>query len=238
MKRKDCLHVNRCTAFTLIELLVVVAIIAILAAILLPVIGSVRGSANQVACASNLREIGVAFNLYLAEHNGRYPAFTGAMYNWGGKRGSWGGPEAEDRALYPYISDINVFHCPADMGDRPSSTSSLFDRSGNSYSVSNSAERGVLATETSGSRLGVSGIYNLLENPSRTILAFDHTVRNGEGGYMGNSVFWHPNDTSNVLLADGHITVFSRETVETYVNPVNPPGYTWGWSAWSSGSQW
>ena len=54
-------------AFTLVELLCVVAIIALLTAILLPVFAQARESARQTACASNMRQIGLAMRLYLTD---------------------------------------------------------------------------------------------------------------------------------------------------------------------------
>ncbi|RRJ97859.1 prepilin-type N-terminal cleavage/methylation domain-containing protein [Opitutaceae bacterium TAV4] len=51
-------------AFTLVELLTVIAIIGILAAIMLPVLGTIRSTAKAATCASNLRQIGIAFQLF------------------------------------------------------------------------------------------------------------------------------------------------------------------------------
>ncbi len=59
--------------FTLIELLTVIAIIGILAAIIIPTVGRVRESARDAACKSNLRQIGLAVQLYGNERN-VYPA--------------------------------------------------------------------------------------------------------------------------------------------------------------------
>jgi prepilin-type N-terminal cleavage/methylation domain-containing protein/prepilin-type processing-associated H-X9-DG protein len=58
--------------FTLIELLTVIAIIGILAAILIPVVGQVRNSARNVQCLSNVRQWGQAVILYASENDGFY----------------------------------------------------------------------------------------------------------------------------------------------------------------------
>ncbi len=64
---------SRPSAFTLIELLVVISIIAVLAALLLPVLGNVQAGANSTKCTSNLRQIGVAINAYTNDNDGLLP---------------------------------------------------------------------------------------------------------------------------------------------------------------------
>lgn len=77
--------------FTLIELLVVVAIIAILGALLFPMVGRARASAQTTKCLSNLRQIGIAQTAYRADHDNRFtPKFNPSPLSW-------------QRHLEPYI---------------------------------------------------------------------------------------------------------------------------------------
>src|SRR5947208_2561668 len=63
--------------FTLIELLVVIAIVAILAALVLPALSRAKESAHMATCLSNLRQIGVAVQLYMQDSGSRYPTVSG-----------------------------------------------------------------------------------------------------------------------------------------------------------------
>jgi len=63
----------RSGAFSLVELLCVMAIIAILAALILPVLEQSQGRVRRIECENNLRQQGMAFQLFLHEHDDKYP---------------------------------------------------------------------------------------------------------------------------------------------------------------------
>ena len=75
----------RSKGFTLIELLVVIAIIAVLMGVLMPALQRVRKQAKGTVCKNNLRQIGVAANLYAQA----YDMFVPRSSEWGGSVQPW-----------------------------------------------------------------------------------------------------------------------------------------------------
>src|SRR5688572_25045143 len=73
MRIRPQLNAVRDHAFTLIELLVVIAIIAVLAALLLPTLASAREKGRRTVCLSNMRQIGIAIQIYSQDSDGRIP---------------------------------------------------------------------------------------------------------------------------------------------------------------------
>ena len=114
----------RPSAFTLIELLVVISIIALLIGILLPALGAARKSARLTVCASNARQLAIAANAYLTDHDGVTPA--GNYQNDTGNFGGW--PTSVGALLETYISGdpVEVYRCPS----APSSPDDNFEITG------------------------------------------------------------------------------------------------------------
>jgi prepilin-type N-terminal cleavage/methylation domain-containing protein/prepilin-type processing-associated H-X9-DG protein len=117
---------TRRRGFTLIELLVVIAIIGILAAMVFPVFARARESARKAVCLSNVKNIALAFQMYMADNNDTLPPKESRpeVQEWFDARADGGGPctEIPDNAnpylnwpvtLDEYIKNRDVWRCPS-----------------------------------------------------------------------------------------------------------------------------
>jgi prepilin-type N-terminal cleavage/methylation domain-containing protein len=117
-------------AFTLIELLVVISIIVILAAILLPVFAQARDMARTTSCLSNLRQLGLAMQMYTDSYDGLYPWNQGPRFTPSQIADKLAREDQSDQSnrwdgaplvplLAPYMKNVRLWICPAMPGPTP-----------------------------------------------------------------------------------------------------------------------
>lgn len=101
--------------FSLIELLVVVAVVAILAALLMPAIATVKEMANRLNCAGRMRQVAMGFTVYRSDYHGQFPTIYDTVSNWSYGWNSWDYRPYEGRwqhRLAEYLDSYEVFNCP------------------------------------------------------------------------------------------------------------------------------
>ncbi len=222
--------------FTLIELLTVIAVIGLLAAILIPSLGAVRVRADQTTCASNMRQIGAAVQLYANEHSGRLPGIAGH----GDNESSW------VLVLRKYLDEVDEIRIsPAD----PRGDEKRRAENATTYVANNL----VFAPERDRFGRLVGGARSMfeLEDPAQTRIFFigaehrganvtnDHTHAEGWDSWSAVASDISPdlhrrgkaspnrtNGSSNYLFADGRVEQIDasdfKAMVDRGINPAKP----------------
>lgn len=221
-------------AFTLIEMLVVIAIIALLASLLVPAVSNSIARAKKTSCASNLRQLGLAFQLYAMDPSNRFnrlpaPAPSTAK--------PW------FVSISPYLQEqasgakdlTRIYKCPvyATLRQDIQGTTS-WDQLGYGMNIylEGSANTGWPWYPSPGA-LNYEYRVSEIKNPSQTILLADQASwnwgirkdqlasQNTSGKYYDKAAgklrgFRH-GKTANFLFVDGHVTSLDQETIEPFL---------------------
>ncbi len=105
----------KASGFTLIELLVVIAIISVLAAILFPVFAQAREKARQTSCASNMKQLGLAYMQYTQDYDETFPAAIAIPWSNGGAATNPINGYGWAAQIYPYVQSVATFQCADDV---------------------------------------------------------------------------------------------------------------------------
>ena len=184
------------------------AIVAVLAAMLGPNISNMMEGSRSARCSGNLKQLGVAFNSYCTDHDGKVPFVE--------KYGGYYGSAEVFSLLLPYASNRKTYQCPSDHRripnvpvDDPNIMTNRVSYGANDLITGNYAK----APRTG----GVNRLAQIQQSPSKVVLFFDtdliHTRFMTIGEALGVSAF-DPNNTipsktrhrggANFLFADGH----------------------------------
>ena len=239
-------------AFTLIELLVVIAVIAILAAMLLPALARAKATAQRVVCESNLRQLGIATELYLGDNASLYfnrcAAATAAGQQWWF---GWLASGAEGRRsfdlstgiLFLYLHGSDVRRCPSPAWNspqfKPKGTNVIFSYGCNVFLFAGQSQKPFSAEKTSHPADTALFADAAQVNTFQTPASVSHPMFE-EWYYLDlETNYSNPNNTpnghfrhgqrANVTFADGHVDLekpvpgsFDKRLPNQFIGQLRP----------------
>jgi len=237
--------VQRGGAFTLLELLVVVGIIAILAAILLPVLSAAKKRAAQATCINDLNQLGLGMHMYIDDSSGTFPGMASQhsgfqAADWIYWRTNTANPPVEKSPIVITLAGASraLFRCPLDTDDSARMAQAdavngpyLYSYSLTSYNVANDVDPGMSSVFTGGQSLPFK--LSSVRNPSGKIMlaeevASDSSSDNPTGASVINDGRWMPEDPdpltarhngrADVTFADGHVEPETSDFGEDITN--------------------
>lgn len=216
--------------FTLIELLVVVAIIAILAAMLLPALSKAREKARSAVCMGNLKQIFLAFSIYVQDNEEFFPpayyyTFSSALC-WDFATDDW--VNWRPGIIGTYLNNKQVFQCPSRFNLKS------YDSPFTGYAYNASYIGGGYSTWVG--QADEPAKLSRIQNPSQTVLLADsatwssftnETIANnflrapGDIYYYGANVHFRHNGRANVLFCDGHVeSIGTKYNIDPHDNTI------------------
>lgn len=219
-------------AFTLLELLVVVSVIAILAALLLPVFAAARESARRSACLSNVKQIGAAMQLYAQDNDERWPLHDLSNFQRQVPDGQdafvvdgWDGTPVPNWAagVRPYLKNLGVLVCPSNRGWCPGADPA---RPALTYAYNGYASGRIAGQEPDAALIVLAWDYG-----EKTTWAIANPGGDSATGTYGSWFNWsqrpgHPGGTHglhNTVCADGHAKAVDTRKLFAHLDFNNGP---------------
>lgn len=225
------------SGFTLIELLVVISIIALLVSILLPALQAARASVYAVNCASNMRQVGIAFAVYLEDNEQTFPAARDSTVGvdyllWNDKLKQYLGAEGPDLSKSGSSQDLPpVLSCPSIYNSETTPSTQYSGVGYNNYGLGRGVWADMVVREA------------MVRSPTEIFLVVDsqwdappwdpnlHLGYAETDYFVGKRDVWNKGtnyrhaETANFAYLDGHVT---RVDGSRYVRPTG--GGLGGWT--------